>query len=346
MGKAAPQVESLPAGSWFNAPCPAAGTSLPHASLGARLLARTFPAGNWCTPAIRQLIDADPAFGLELLRRGDAIIHVLALVHMTPERLPCDAAARAHMLMSTGYRTLIGRVAGLPQALVPVLGKLGRRVLKREAYELLIELAGRLETWRRLRHFRRIEAEQLRLLAELPAAYAGAIIVRRVRRERERRFVLSAVQIAESLRGGQARPQLAASLVRVPDFKALHAWVRAIHATQEFPAPPWNGSARLRPVTTGAALSSIAREFGNCAGVFIDDVYACQMYFYHWNNPRFPVLVAIRRDTYFGWVIHELKGPKNRDVPPQRAEEIRREIAAAGVVNVYADSTVLDRWEF
>ncbi|MGE0487249.1 MAG: hypothetical protein AB7Q81_24055 [Gammaproteobacteria bacterium] len=323
-----------------------AGMLLPQASLGARMLSRVFPACNWCTPAIRELLEAEPAFALELLRRGEAAVHVLALAHLAPERLPRSAHDRAQLFVTTGYRHIVGRIAGLPVALVPVLGKLGQRPLRRDCYELLVGLVARDEIWRRLRHFRRIEPEQIRLLAELPPAYAGAAIVRRVRHERERRFVLSAIHIAEALRGTAARPRLAASLARVPDFKALHAWVRGIHTMEAFPPPPWPGSTRLQPVTTGAALAALALEFANCAGAFVDEVYAGQMYFYRWSDPRHPVLVAIRRDTYFGWVIHDIKGPRNRPVASPRTNAIKQELGGSGMVNVHVDSTVLDRWEF
>jgi hypothetical protein len=311
-------------------------------SLGGRLLARAFPRTVWCGSAIRELLEAEPSFGMNVVTQGPAYVHVLALAHLHPERLPGDVKLRARLLMAAGYRHIIEHTAQLPAGLMSVLRKLGSRALDRRTYELLVWAIQEPALRKVLCHCTWINGAQLRVLEALPQEYAGSRIVRRIRNGRELYFVISTVMSAEKMLGEASRQRIVASFAKVERPGQLLEWLERLTADVCFAEPPWPGTERLVPVRTGAELRAVGRSFKNCAEYHAEGAKNGRYSFYLWRDGRARALVMLERNAYLGWLIRELKGRGNHTVPAAQDLKIRLEFDDSGIVNarVYYDSFV------
>lgn len=318
---------------------------LPPRSLGAAVIGRAFPVSSWCGVQVRDLLAAEPGFGLNLLRHGTAYVHVLALAHLDQARLPLDLGERARLLMTSSYRHIVEDVACLPRALIPVLGKLGGQVHRRSIYRAMVEVAADPSRWKVLRHYARIAPVHLRLISMLPEGYPRAALVRKARNEQECEAIVSAVEKVEAILGVAERRRLVASFCALKTIKDLQPWLREILADVPFPEPPWPGTEDLRPLRNGRELKAAALQFRNCAASFTDEARGGTMHFYLSGRGRAQVMVAIEQNAYFGWIIHDLKGRENREISKPRMKEIVEAFEAAGVLVTRMTANSWRDWE-
>ncbi len=95
------------------------------------------------------------------------------------------------------------------------------------------------------------------------------------------------------------------------------------------PKPPWNGTRKLRPITQCADILKTARDFDNCLAGQLANVISKKRFFYLWRD-RGAAVVALENEPLLGWIVGEIKGPKNKSVSKRIKENIIGEFRAAG----------------
>jgi hypothetical protein len=98
----------------------------------------------------------------------------------------------------------------------------------------------------------------------------------------------------------------------------------------EPPAPPFAGTATLRPLATKAAMRDAARRYSNCLATRVNHAVGGFSAYYEWLwGPG--AIVEISRDAIFGWRLEEAKGPNNDLLDKEARAALMAELAALGV---------------
>ena len=196
---------------------------------------------------------------------------------------------------------------GLPGALT----RLGPKARRPEVYRALVNV---MESGGTGARFLSQSATLSNALILAVAVLPPELRLKRVLRELDGRrgpeeaafFAWSLGRLA-ALQGGDA----AAAILAAP--RPMQALAKA-RESFPFPAPPWAGDERLRPVTTPRRLMEIAKAFDNCLLHFPDcsigEVRTGAKYFYEWRGEE-PALLEFTACPPLGWRLAEAKGPKN-----------------------------------
>ncbi|WP_068879127.1 hypothetical protein [Phenylobacterium sp. CCH12-B4] len=231
-----------------------------------------------------------------------------------------DLGALAGVILRGRLREAIRLALGRsPPGLERALGRLGETAWSGPAYSRLLDLLADPAAAKLLRHAEAIDPEpmgralQLALVLTDDAAQAlgeaaGAIACR------------SSPAVARAAAARWAGAESEAAL-----FDAVRE-----DLYPEPPAPPFAGTATLKPLATKAALRAAARRYANCLATRVTHAVGGFSAYYEWTRGT-GAIVEISRDAIFGWRLEEAKGPNNEVLDPEARRALAAELAALGV---------------
>jgi hypothetical protein len=91
---------------------------------------------------------------------------------------------------------------------------------------------------------------------------------------------------------------------------------RPARSTPDFPPPPRPGvttpTGSIEPIRSRHALAELGRQQHNCVASYAEGVRRGRMYIYRVIHGREVCTLALERNVYDQWLIHDLKGVCNR----------------------------------
>jgi hypothetical protein len=216
-----------------------------------------------------------------------------------------------------------------PPGLERALGRLGETAWTALAYRKLIELLADVRAAKLLRHAETIDAAAVARLVLLPEPMGLALAVALAITD-DAAIAIAEAASAIACRSGAAASRAAAERwAEAESEAALFDLVRG-DLYPEPPPPPFDGTARLRPLTTKAAMRDAARRYNNCLATRVIHAVGGFSAFYEWTaNPG--AIVEISRDAIFGWRLEEAKGPNNDPLDKDSRAALAAELATLGI---------------
>lgn len=97
------------------------------------------------------------------------------------------------------------------------------------------------------------------------------------------------------------------------------------------PEPPWEGTARLVPLRTAAAMIDAGRRFENCLASRIDYVRGGRGFYYEWlDDPG--MIVELEIDLPYGWQLDDVRLANNRKPTREALAALAAELSGAEAV--------------
>lgn len=242
-----------------------------------------------------------------------------------------DVAALADLLLEGRLKQAVAAVAGdRAPGLQRAVERLGEAAWPADAYRKLLALLADPKAAKALRHAETIDLDFVARLSALPPPMAGAVHLA-LELDREQVGLLrEAYDVLRFRTDAAEAAQIVAGWSRFETTKALFSGVRADLCPEPAP-PPHDGTPRLKPLATKAALRDAARRFRNCLGDQAPP-YAASGWsvYYEWTGHPAAV-VEICRDHIFGWRLEQARLPGNEPVPEAVRDEIVSELSLLGV---------------
>ena len=218
---------------------------------------------------------------------------------------------------------------GAPDGLARALGHLGERAWAEDDYRALLRLLADRLTGKLLRHRDQITAEQIRALELLPQPLLARGLGRVGLDDQAARVIADIFAAVSARDGADAGAAVAARWAGAETLAPLADLAR-LDLEPEPPAPPFEGSDRLRALATKAAIIDAATRYRNCLRTRLHAVCLGESALYEWAGPP-GVVLEIYRDTLLGWSLDQARLPKNEAVPEPARTEIITELHALGV---------------
>lgn len=266
-----------------------------------------------------------------------------AQLALRPERVrpPVPAAQLARWLETTGGVSLL-QAAGLgaPFGWRAALARLGPFALSEpqrylELFELLAEGGSGANI---LRHAEPLTAELIGVLAALESELRQARLVRALLEEGGAPEVVARRWMWRLTRLRDLAPEAAVAVetsVRAGATPTDPLDTDGAGWLAPFPPPPWEGTAKLRPLDTPAALHGAADRFRNCLTTRLACVRARQAFFYEWTEePR--MVAELEFDPPYGWCLGEVRLAGNASPSVEQVALVVEELS--GARNVFAGS--------
>jgi len=240
-------------------------------------------------------------------------------------------AARLAGVLATGRLRDVIRVAvgGRSPGLERALGRLGETAWTGAAYRKLVELLPDQKAGKFLRHADTIDAAAVMRLTLLPPAMGRAIQLATLITDDAAAAVTEAAG-AVACRSGAAVAEAATVRWALAETEAgLFEAVRE-DLYPELPAPPFEGTDRLKPLATKAAMRAAARRYSNCLADRVNHAVGGFAAYYEWTEGEGAV-VEICRDAIFGWRLEEAKGRNNGVLDKDTRADLVADLTAIGV---------------
>jgi hypothetical protein len=241
-----------------------------------------------------------------------------------------DMAGVAALVVRGRLREAIPVALGRsPAGLERALARLGETAWTALAYRKLIELLADARAAKLLRHAQTIDPAAVARLVLLPEPMGRALAVALAITDD------AAVAIAEAAgaiacRSGTAVSRAAAERWAEAETEAALFDLVREDLYPEPPPPPFDGTGKLRPLTTKAAMRDAARRYNNCLATRVIHAVGGFSAFYEWTaNPG--AIVEISRDAIFGWRLEEAKGPNNDPLDKDSRAALAAELATLGI---------------
>lgn len=241
-----------------------------------------------------------------------------------------DVAAVAETVLRGRLREAIPVALGRsPPGLERALGRLGETAWTAEAYRKLIDLLAEAKAAKLLRHADVIDADAVARLGRLPGPMGRALGLAGQITDDAATAVAEAAGAIACRSGAAAAEAATARWAEVETEAGLFEAVRE-DLYPEPPPPPFEGTERLRPLTTKAALREAARRYNNCLATRVTHAVGGFSAYYEWtSNPG--AIVEISRDAIFGWRLEEAKGPNNDALDHDSRASLVADLTAMGV---------------
>lgn len=301
---------------------------------------------SWCGPAIQRLCEADAEFANYLICQPQEHRQCLVFVVLGWERLGSASVTPKELAMKVRQQSKKALLKQFyrpyPAGLVPILKKLGNRIMIKDRYidlsDLLLEPSAAKFLW----HERKIQPFMISALMGLEPVFRRPSIVRHVINQSILYSFQYAIAIARRIAPNTSDAELAKSLentfsklngVRPVGYRAqckLEKWLARRLNKTDVPAPPWVGTQKLRPILNCHDILKVADDFENCLADELARVIGKKRYFYLWKD-RGSAVVALENDPLLGWIVGEIKGPHNRAVSKLVKNRIIDEFRTAGI---------------
>jgi len=240
-------------------------------------------------------------------------------------------AARLRGLLDTArLRDLIRAALGEKSpGLERTLGRMGETAWTADAYRRLMELLAEPRAGKFLRHAEAIEEAPIARLDRLPPAMSRALALASLITDDAATAVSEAAGAIACRSGVAVADAATARWALVETEAALFEAVRE-DLYPELPPPPFEGTDRLKPLATKAAMREAARRYKNCLAERVNHAVGGFTAYYEWTEAPGAV-VEITRDAIFGWRLEEAKGPNNDVLDKESRADLVGELTALGV---------------
>jgi len=237
------------------------------------------------------------------------------------------------LLVRASARQVLNQVLGQPPVgLRRALSHLPDAVLSRENYQRLVDLLVDPQAAKVLHHADQIDDTAIRVLADLPQklrqplAFAVADIPRKLD------GLADSLQFLVSRGVGSNVEELVAELATVTAWPQLAAmvefWVGRLPLPETMPPATVGNARRLDRVGT---VCSLARSWRNCLASYGSAIDGGSCAVYLWEDAERPAACLINRHGRLGWLLDEVKGPRNSEVEPKQFAVIGTAFADVGV---------------
>ena len=292
---------------------------------------------GWAAQPLLSLVNSNHGLAADLLQIDRARMHLMALVfaHCEDRNIRTNLLSDAQLLLRGSFNevvdaTLQKRLIGLKRT----LEKLPIKVLSQESYR---HLAESLE-----------EEASAKLMHQADGISEAFIEIFHTVPQPIRRIVaLTALSHSIELPGLADALHLLASRGAAPSFDALIAELAAIRQPAQFvarirkliaalPLPQCTPPASIghaKRIDDSEQIRRLGRIWRNCLEAFVDEVNNGIAAIYLWPHRTTPAACLAWRFGRIGWALKDVKGPRNADLPAERALEIKNAFAEVGIVH-------------
>jgi hypothetical protein len=237
------------------------------------------------------------------------------------------------LLVRASARQVLNQVLGQPPVgLRRVLSHLPDAVLRRENYQRLVDLLVDPEAAQVLHHADQLDDTAIRVLADLPQKLRKPLAFALADWPRKLDGLTDSLQFLVSHGVGSNVDELVAELATVTAWPQLAAmvefWVARLPLPETMPPATVGNARRLDRVDT---VCSLGRAWRNCLATYGSAIDAGSCAVYLWEDVERPAACLINRHGRLGWLLDEVKGPRNSEVEPQQFALIGTAFADVGV---------------
>jgi hypothetical protein len=237
------------------------------------------------------------------------------------------------LLMRASERQVLNQVLGQPPVGIRrVLRNLPDAVLSRENYRRLVDLLVDPEAAKILHHADRIDELTIRVLAELPQKLRKPLAFALADWPHKLDGLTDSLQFLVSHGVGSNVDELVAQLATVTTWPQLAAmvefWVSRLPLPETVPPAMVGNGRRLDQVD---AVCSLGRAWRNCLASYGCAIDAGSCAVYLWEDAERPAACLVNRHGRLGWLLDEVKGPRNSEVDRQQFALIATAFADVGV---------------
>lgn len=220
----------------------------------------------------------------------------------------------------------------VPPGYIRALGRLGPTAKEKCVYAMLHRVMQGHFGSKFITHADKLNAALIERLADLPDVYRRPSILRALRSRQDGRKIPDYLEALDRLRPDIPREQIAQALSEQDSALDMVEYLHKLLSNRPFPPSPIVVEPPLRALTSADAIADAGRRFGNCAIEYIPEVHEHACYLYEWRGAH-PAMISIELDGFRGWLIRQIKGPKNAAVPDEELSRISIALRAAGVGN-------------
>lgn len=297
------------------------------------VVGRLFGKRHWAVQWALELCAADSQFLHHLADQPRDYAHYLCVLRLAlADAGDKDARDAARMIRATNKKKLLKAWRpSCPADIINVLPKLPVRPMAQKAYRRLLLAFEEETTRKRMRHAKRLtkfDIDMPGIVDDLPEAFRlGA--ARHIKDMGDYFMLAAMIQVAQKLNLNITEKEFSQAARNAKGAHKLRGWLKKRVAKLPFPPPPWEGNDEIHPLRNRDELKQAAKEFSNCAKRYAHKIVLGYSHLYVCD--RGPVMVEIVNDAFFGWVVDDIKGKKNREVADCKKHEIAREFNRAGI---------------
>ncbi len=289
---------------------------------------------GWAAAELAPVVQADAGLSAQLLALDHTRLHLIALALAYAEQ-PLTVAL-ASLIIGGPYTAVVDHVLGhrlRPGGLRRALAHLPSRVLEREYYRHLVDLLADTDAAVILHHSSEINHTLIELLLGVPSGLRQVVMKSTISSlwHRLARFNDS---LALLVRRGAA-----------PNLETLIAELQAASQPGQFIAkvkmivdalpladtlpPAYVGQARR--LDSPSEILHLAQTWKNCLAGYLSRVDDGQSAIYLWDHKPASAVCLVERVGRLGWVVDDIKGPRNCDVDPSVVESLQCSFAAVSI---------------
>jgi hypothetical protein len=269
----------------------------------------------------------------------------LALAHVEAQ----SSLEVASLLIRGSPRQVLQHVLGrVPAGIKRALKHLPTEVLRQQNYRLLIQLLDDADSAKVLHHAEQIDDRAIHVLADLPQKLRRPLAFALADWPRKLNGLTDSLQFLVSHGVGTNVDELVAELAKVTAGPQLAAtvvlWVSRLPLPETMPPATVGNARRLDEV---GRVCSLAGRWRNCLATYSSGIDAGSCAVYLWEDAERPAACLVARHGRLGWLLDQVKGPRNSEVEPDQLEVITAAFAQVGVPssqivraieNIYEDS--------
>ncbi len=287
---------------------------------------------GWAAAELAPVVQADPELCARLLCIDRARMHLIAFaVAHADGPVTADYVS---LIICKPFPEVVDCIFGYrPRGLTRVLARLPSCVLKQEYYRDFAKLLADAEAAKILHHSNEIDHTLIDLLRGVPIGLRRNVMTatmqplwHRLARFTDSLALLVSRGVAPNL--DTLIADLAAATQPGQFVAKLRGMVDALPLPAALP-PPTIGKARRLDWTTD--VRRLAKAWRNCLAMYADGIDDGQCAIYLRDDERMPAVCLVERVGRFGWVLDEVKGPRNANFTSETLGVIRQAFAAVGV---------------
>lgn len=307
---------------------------------------------GWVTPHVAQIIHDVPAFRENLFTMSDGDWHHFAmLLSLMGKRAedPEMLSTFAVDFFRKKKKNLLKEISpNAPTNVLKLTSKFKGRFWAPATYRRVVTLAREANAAKVLAHKDSIGREHIFWLSRLPVPYRQTGVLNKMNSTHQVRELIFAIDVVKQVRGDMSDREIAISLA---DSKKLSVqrWTANHFRQIAFPAPPWAGSAEIKPLTSFKELKESALRFENCIRTYLVKVLRGTSYFYRYDENGKPVaIVEIVNLPVLGWAVNEALGRDNDELSGRHMSHVMQTFRQAGLKTAppsIAPENWLSPWE-
>jgi hypothetical protein len=286
---------------------------------------------GWAAEPVAAMMRADRSLFADLFAIDRSRMHLIALA-VAHLNLPVPPEI-GPLLVRAPARQVLNQVLGQPPVGIRrALNHLPDAVLSRENYRRLVDLLVDSQAAKVLHHTDQIDDTAIRVLTDLPQKLRRPLAFAVADWPRKLHGLTDSLQFLVSRGVGSNVDELVAELATVtagPQVAGIvEFWVGRLPLPETMPPAMVGNGRRLDQVDE---VCSLAGRWRNCLASYGSSIDAGTCAVYLREDADRPAACLIKRHGRLGWLLDEVKGPRNSEVQPQQFALIRTAFADVGV---------------